>query len=31
MNRNPDDAIANGVETFRLISGPHFDAPRCGR
>jgi pimeloyl-ACP methyl ester carboxylesterase len=22
----PDDAIANGVEIFRLISGPHFDA-----
>jgi pimeloyl-ACP methyl ester carboxylesterase len=26
MTRNPDDAIANGVEVFRLISGPHFDA-----
>jgi pimeloyl-ACP methyl ester carboxylesterase len=25
MTRNPDDAIANGVEVFRLISGPHFD------
>jgi pimeloyl-ACP methyl ester carboxylesterase len=22
----PDDSIANGVEIFRLISGPHFDA-----
>ncbi len=26
MVRNPDDAVANGVEMFRLISGPHFDA-----
>jgi pimeloyl-ACP methyl ester carboxylesterase len=26
MTRNPDDAVANGVEMFRLISGPHFDA-----
>ena len=25
MVRNPDDAVANGVEMFRLISGPHFD------
>ncbi|MDQ3470347.1 MAG: alpha/beta fold hydrolase [Actinomycetota bacterium] len=28
MARNPDDAVANGVELFRLISGPHFDAQR---
>ena len=26
ITRNPDDAVANGVEMFRLISGPHFDA-----
>jgi pimeloyl-ACP methyl ester carboxylesterase len=26
MTGNPDDAIANGIEVFRLISGPHFDA-----
>jgi pimeloyl-ACP methyl ester carboxylesterase len=26
MTRNPDAAITNGVEGFRLISGPHFDA-----
>jgi pimeloyl-ACP methyl ester carboxylesterase len=26
MVRNPDEAITNGVEGFRLISGPHFDA-----
>ena len=26
MTRHPDDAIVNGVEMFRLISGPHFDA-----
>ena len=24
--RTPDDAVDNGVEMFRLISGPHFDA-----
>jgi len=28
MTRNPYDAVANGVEMFRLISGPHFDAMR---
>ena len=26
MVRTPDDAVDNGVEMFRLISGPHFDA-----
>ena len=26
MSRSPDDAISNGIEVFRLISGPHFDA-----
>ena len=26
LSRNPDDAVTNGVEMFRLISGPHFDA-----
>lgn len=26
MVRNPDDAVAKGVELFRLVSGPHFDA-----
>jgi pimeloyl-ACP methyl ester carboxylesterase len=25
MNRTPEDAVAKGVEMFRLISGPHFD------
>ena len=29
--RNPDDAVANGVEMFRLISGPHFDADAARR
>jgi len=28
MTRNPDDAVANGVASFRLISGPHFDEQR---
>ena len=31
MTRNPDDAVANGIEVFRLISGPHFDAAGVGR
>jgi pimeloyl-ACP methyl ester carboxylesterase len=26
MVRTPDDAVDKGVEMFRLISGPHFDA-----
>jgi pimeloyl-ACP methyl ester carboxylesterase len=26
MSRRPDDAISNGLEVFRLIAGPHFDA-----
>jgi pimeloyl-ACP methyl ester carboxylesterase len=26
LSRKPQDAVANGVEMFRLISGPHFDA-----
>jgi pimeloyl-ACP methyl ester carboxylesterase len=26
MSNHLDDAVANGVELFRLISGPHFDA-----
>jgi pimeloyl-ACP methyl ester carboxylesterase len=26
MSRSPDDAISDGIEAFRLISGPHFDA-----
>ncbi len=26
FDRNPDRVIDNGVEVFRLISGPHFDA-----
>jgi pimeloyl-ACP methyl ester carboxylesterase len=26
MVRNPDEAVDKGVEMFRLISGPHFDA-----
>jgi pimeloyl-ACP methyl ester carboxylesterase len=25
MKRDPDDPTANGLEVFRLISGPHFD------
>ena len=31
MVRNPDDAVDNGVEMFRLISGPHFDADAARR
>jgi pimeloyl-ACP methyl ester carboxylesterase len=26
MSRSPEDAVDKGVEMFRLISGPHFDA-----
>jgi pimeloyl-ACP methyl ester carboxylesterase len=26
MSRSADDAISNGMEVFRLIAGPHFDA-----
>jgi pimeloyl-ACP methyl ester carboxylesterase len=31
MNRTPGDAVDKGVEMFRLISGPHFDAAAARR
>ncbi|MET0458005.1 MAG: alpha/beta fold hydrolase [Ilumatobacteraceae bacterium] len=31
MVRTPDNAVDNGVEMFRLISGPHFDAAESRR
>ena len=31
MVRTPDNAVDNGVEVFRLIAGPHFDADEARR